>query len=348
MAATAPYSLNFPKHDAREFIELTWINGGDLQHAFEIEIYVNDGSTTPFYTIGRTPSYLTRVDLPVNTLINGVEYKWRVRVYNQANDVSPWSDYSLIIASARPAPTITNVSGTLYAQRYTFIGAYSQAQNVAIKSYRFRLFREGSVIAESPLTFSTDIRGTFALETETAYEIELETVSQNDVTGISSRYPFTTSYQKPTQSQAVVAQNAKELAAVRLQWRNPTIITLPTTKPAQFVPGVYDQALSLADGNAVYYNEQFSGNSTVMFWAIPAVDSSEFNGVIARLRDTYREFIEIGYDHVGKRFFCRFKNRGQTIVRGSSTKTFSANTPIFIAFNHNACYVGINGAFERF
>jgi len=348
MAVQTPYSLNFPRADAREQIELTWINGGDLQSAFEIEVYVNDGSASPFYTIGKTPGYAGSVKIPVNKLINGVEYKWRVRIYNAVGSVSAWSDYSLIIASARPTVTITNASGTLYAQRYTFIGTYAQANSVAIKSYRFCLYLDGELTQESEWTYSNDIKAAFVLETDKSYEIELEALSQYDVYGISVKYPFVTSYQKPSQSQGIIATNDKERAAVRLQWRNPTVITLPTLKQPQYKTGVYGQALDLSDGNAVWYSADFNGQSTVMFWAIPSVGSTQLNGVFAKVRNTYREFVEVGFDGATKRFYCRVKNKAETIVRGSSVKSFNANTPIFIAFTQTDCYVGINGVFERF
>lgn len=348
MAVLAPYSLNFPKADATAEILLTWLVGGDLQYAFEIEIYVNDGSTTPFYSVGRTPSYTSQAKLPANTLINGVEYKWRVRTYNATNQVGPWSDYSLIRASSWPVPTIANVSGTIHAQNYRFEGVYSQPENVPIKSYYFRLYQGGRIIRESPVTYSQEISATFSLESDQEYEVDLVVVSQYDITGISPKYPFDTSYQKPGASTGIVAQNLRDQGAVRIQWQNPTVITLPTAKEPQFVPGVYDRALNLADGNEVSYRASFSGQSTVMFWVIPAQDSVDFGGEITRLASSGGGYVAVGYDNPTQKFYAVVKNGAQTLVRGSTVKSFSVGDHVFLAVTQQDCYVGIGGVIERF
>ncbi|GAA4082740.1 hypothetical protein [Actinomadura miaoliensis] len=97
--------------DATTPATFTWTfndpNPQDRQSAFQLEIYnVNSGALV--HDTGTTTSTVTAYTLPANTLNNGIEYRWRVRTWDDLGEMSPWSAYGTFVTSNSGSLTITD------------------------------------------------------------------------------------------------------------------------------------------------------------------------------------------------------------------------------------------------
>lgn len=87
----------------------------DSQTAYRLEI---DNSTTgaSAYDSGKVSSSSESHDLPADSINNDEDYRWRVRVWDSEDAVSPWSDYGTFTTSSTGVvdiidPTVDNESG---------------------------------------------------------------------------------------------------------------------------------------------------------------------------------------------------------------------------------------------
>ena len=111
VAPTAPVLTPKTNFDATAATTFEWTftdpNAGDTQSAYDLEIQRTDTSTTVVAT-GKTASTASQRAITGGTLTNGLSYRWRVRTWDAADLVGPWSDYGTFSTSAGGTVTITD------------------------------------------------------------------------------------------------------------------------------------------------------------------------------------------------------------------------------------------------
>lgn len=205
--------------DATKDIVVSWVNSGDRQTAYQIQFYDNADNTL-IHDTGKLLSYSPIHNLLANTLTNGITYKYQITVYNQL-DQSISSDWIILKCSSTPTCNITNLSATILNSSYLFQGTFSQAESVAIKSFRFILYDSfDSIVSLSDEIFSSTIEYEFlGLKNDTDYQIELQVKSQDNLLGTTGKLSFHVQYDVPNTALNLESENITDKAAVRLSWR---------------------------------------------------------------------------------------------------------------------------------
>lgn len=148
--------------DASEDMAVTWqVNGtgNTPMVAFKIDIMLNDTASTLLYSTGQVPlsepfygtdslgnpeyftATITAEALDAAGIVNDAEkvYKFLITQWWSAAESVLQSSASAFIARAKPVVSIENFEQTVASLRYTFEGAYSQAQGDPIEWARWQI-----------------------------------------------------------------------------------------------------------------------------------------------------------------------------------------------------------------
>ena len=207
-------------------ITISWVNQGDRQYSYQIKIYDNPTSTLA-YDSTKITSFNSFHIVPEGTLINGIQYKYQITVWNQ-NNVSAVSEWVLFKCSTTPTIQFANVAEDdyVYNNSYLFTVSYAQAESVPIKSWKMIIYDESmAVLAITDEIFSEIIEYQFSgLNNNTIYYIECQARSQDNLLASTDKVKFNVQYEVP---EAVIELETKNLAregATQLQWNISQII----------------------------------------------------------------------------------------------------------------------------
>jgi len=219
-------SPNNVSRDSRENIIISWVNNGDRQYHYQIQIYRNEDNEL-VYDTSKVSSLNTFHTVLGGTLVNGVVYKYRITVWNQYNE-SATSDWIILKCSSVPTCSFTNISdgSEILNASYLFQGIYSQNEGVPIKSWSMILYDENDyIIGTTGVQYSDVIEYKFeGLHNEKNYKIELQVRSQDDLIATTGKISFYVRYEVPASAIKLQAENVPEKAGVRLSWRVTQII----------------------------------------------------------------------------------------------------------------------------
>lgn len=148
--------------------------GGDMVYHNELCITDNADSVTVVYDRKNTTFDFVHT-IPSGSLTNGKEYQLKLRTYNENNQYSEWSNLVLMKTMSPISLSIENiVDGQVNTQNPLFVATYSQAENIKVSSYRYILYKKGTVIDSSDEIFSENIQYQFrGLENKETYTIQL-------------------------------------------------------------------------------------------------------------------------------------------------------------------------------
>ena len=163
--------------------------------------------------------------LPANTLVNGVNYRAKIRVGDINNNWSQFSEYVLFWAFASPVITITTIDydnqNRVYNQTVNFETTYIHPNNEILQSYRYLLYDSNQnlmtsfseVFADGSVPLTQEITG---LNNGELYYLEVKTQSVNgqlSSTGLINFKPF---YIVPRLSAILTPENSPEQGGVKL------------------------------------------------------------------------------------------------------------------------------------
>jgi hypothetical protein len=162
--------------------------------------------------------------VPAGTLVNGIQYKARVRTFSISGTPSAWSDWSFFWCFETPTVLITDPSdGEVQNQNYIFVGSYDGQD--PIRSYKYLLYArnnsELTLVDQSPELFDvvdpTNLTYEFTdLENEGFYSIELITISEHEMEATSGLVEFRAWYLAPKLEAALDVESLIDQSAVRL------------------------------------------------------------------------------------------------------------------------------------
>jgi hypothetical protein len=111
LSPTAPTLTAKANYDATAAATFAWTfndpNPGDVQSAYQMVIERTDTGATVSDS-GKVASAVSSRNVTGGTLTNGLSYRWRVRTYDAADAVSPYSTYGTFSTAAGGTVTITS------------------------------------------------------------------------------------------------------------------------------------------------------------------------------------------------------------------------------------------------
>lgn len=267
-----PYSISIKGQNlpADELIKLTWQTSGDLSVAYQIKVYKNSDNNLA-YDSTKLTSFAKTHTIPVDSLINGIEYKIQISLWNSANE-SINSDFEVFFCSSRPVVTIPAI-GTINSPSYNFTASYSQNESVPIRSWIVYLYNSDNVkIFQSDIKTTATIGYLFSnLKSNDNYYIEFEAASSKGLVATSGKISFEVSYTQPNININLSAENTDD-AGIQLSWKTIQIIGSTTNAPV-YIDGekidLTNDTFSFSDGFSV------DGDFTLKLWfesIVPDVD----------------------------------------------------------------------------
>ncbi len=315
----SPNNLSYPSSAP---IEVTWANNGDTMMAFEINIEKNSDGTQVFNST-KISSYTPKYTIPVNTLTDGVEYRFTIKVFNNV-DASVVSDYKVFRCSSKPTVTIPN-DGFIRNQVATISATYSQSEGVGLKCYKFILYDEfDNILEQSNYIYNSNLIYTFAykLNDNATYKFECVAISDLDVLGSSGAIPLIADYIPPQVKFNLGAQSFTDKPYVRLEWTTVRIVG-ETTGITLY--DVQNNKLDVTQGS-VFFDEGFTlnGNFSLRLW----FENPSTNVDLIEVAGTNGTIVIRFYDNK----FHAFKNiAGITIhVATNTLLPFTATDKIFL------------------
>ncbi len=166
-----------------------------------------------------------RHTLPSSALVNGVNYRAKIRTKDISNNWSSFSNSLLFWCYSKPSLYITTINyddqNRVYNQTVIFETIYSQSENELLQSYRYLLYDENkNLLSSFPEHYSDgndmltqEIAG---LENGRLYYIEVITLSPNGNMGTSGLINFKPFYIAPKFTMTLTPENLIEQGAVKI------------------------------------------------------------------------------------------------------------------------------------
>lgn len=163
--------------------------------------------------------------LPADTLVNGINYRAKIRVGDINNNWSQFSEYIFFWVLQSPVLEITTIDynnqNRVYNQTVNFETTYSQANSEALQSYRYLLYDNNQDLmvsfpekfANGSLPLTQEITG---LGNGVLYYLEVKTQSVNGQQGSTGLINFKPFYITPKLLSTLVVENAPEQGALKL------------------------------------------------------------------------------------------------------------------------------------
>lgn len=154
IAPTAPTLTPKSNFDASSSQTFAWTFNDpnlptDSQSAYQLEI--SDASTgVVALDTGKVASATSSRNVAGGTIANGADYRWRVRTYDAADVVSPWSEYGLFSTSAGGTVTITSPATDFPASLITDDLPVSWSTTGTTQAaYRVWLYRGATLVSDT-------------------------------------------------------------------------------------------------------------------------------------------------------------------------------------------------------
>jgi len=212
--------LPFPSTQAQNFIFSYSGSNQATQNNLVIQKNI-DNSVSYDQTI---QSFALNHPLPINSLINGVEYKAKIRVGDVANNWSNFSDWIYFYVLSSPTiliPTI-DINNKVYNSTINFTATYSQLENELLQSYKFLLYNSNQNLLQ---TYSEQFsNGTIppisqeitGLENEELYYLEVKGISIHSQLSTSGLIAFTPFFITPRLITTLNVENLPSQGAIKL------------------------------------------------------------------------------------------------------------------------------------
>lgn len=209
VAPNAPALVDVAGFDASSAYTFGWAfsddNSADTQTAYELQIQRVSDSVDIVATGKVVSTALTRV-VNAATLVNGVNYRWRVRTWDALDTQGAWTSYDTFLTAALGTLTITDPAAddpvgydeATVDLTWTYVqgDGYVQTQ----RRIRVLLDSDGSVLSDTTMQASVATSETVAIPTSVRVRIELSIVTNapGTPTVTTTRY-MTSDYATPMQ-----------------------------------------------------------------------------------------------------------------------------------------------------
>jgi hypothetical protein len=159
VAPNAPALVDEAGYDATAARVFAWAfsdpNSADAQTAYQLQIQrVSD--SVDIVDSGKVVSAVASRTVAANALVNGVNYRWRVRTYDALDSVSSWSSYDTFTVSAIGTLTVTSPAADnpagIDTSSLNIAWSYVQANGYVQTQRRVRVLRVSDSVVLSDTT----------------------------------------------------------------------------------------------------------------------------------------------------------------------------------------------------
>lgn len=255
--------------DATQNHIIEFISQGDQVFFNELEII--DNNTNKQVYLQKQETFKFEHNILANSLVNGTEYKARIKVYNISNEVSEWSDYVYFQCLSTPTIDIINFDKTtdnqnlVGNQTFNPKGSYHQTENEPIKSYKYFLYDEHEVLlSQSKEIFNSNLTYEFTnLQNEKHYYIGLKIITQHGIE-VSIKRQFLVRYIQPKMANAIKLKNDYQNASIGIRTNVIQVLFKLLQGKISFENG---EIINLKNGS-IYTNKENGFNLTNNKWTM--------------------------------------------------------------------------------
>ncbi len=220
-AVTLLPKANFDASASAQFAWTFSDPNGDTQSAYQLEISrVSDGVVV--FDSGKTASSTWSRTLAGSTITNGVDYRWRVKVWDSQDAASEWSAYGTFTTTAGGSVTITSPAADNPLNVITDdIPVSWSVTGTTQAAYRVWLYRGTTLVSDTGWIASTATTATVSgMLSDQTHEIRVQVRNASAVaTNTASRF-LTPSFSTPEVPEVTVQPNPAE-GYVRIVVENP-------------------------------------------------------------------------------------------------------------------------------
>lgn len=203
---------NFPATEARSF---TWTFRHDdpnaAQTAYQVEIMRVSDSVVVHDSTKVTSSTASHL-LAAGTLVDGVDYQWRVKTWTTNDTAGSFSDYDTFRCQSRPTVAITAPTASQVITTVAVEVAWSYSHAEAQDAYRVQLFNNvtDALVETSGIVTSALQAHTFQVLTDGDYRAEVEAFNASDVANVAVDVVFSVDTVPPPTPTIVVTPSSDE------------------------------------------------------------------------------------------------------------------------------------------
>ena len=189
-----------------------------------------------------------------------------------SNFITATSAFSFKV-KALPVQSISNILSTITARHYTFLGAYTQAQNTEVKYHRWSLYdTSNNTIDDTGNVYSSYLSYSFdGFISGNGYTIKLLTMNNDGIETITTE-TFTVSYSAPVVSAPPKIEFLDDKNAVKLYYygakQNTPVTTGATYSIVDSTVFPDNKQLEITNGEITYNHDTFD-NMSVMLQFVP-------------------------------------------------------------------------------
>lgn len=222
LVPNAPTLGSRPDFDAGSAVAFPWIfsdpNIGDGQASYQLQIQRVSDSVNVVDT-GQVTSTTSSYTSTAGALVNGVSYRWRVRVWDGLGGVSAYSAYSTFAANSAGTLTITDPVADdpagIITSSYPVVWTYAQSSGYTQTQRRVRVLdaTTSAVYSDTTMQASTTLGYTVTgLPSGVRVKIEVTLINSNGGTSpVATRY-LTSTWASPSTPTFVGSVNVASTA----------------------------------------------------------------------------------------------------------------------------------------
>lgn len=207
LSPNAPALTTRSNFDATSAATFAWTPGdanpADYQTKYDLEVSrVSDSVVV--YAPATVVSTISSASIPASTLVNGTNYRWRVRTYDVIGTAGAWSAYGTFTTAATGTLTITAPSADnqtgIDTSSYNVTWGYTQADGQTQAQRRVRVIRtsDSAVISDTTMQVNTTSNYTITgLESGKEYRIEVSLINSASITVPVVSRLITPNYSQP-------------------------------------------------------------------------------------------------------------------------------------------------------
>jgi hypothetical protein len=242
------------------------INGNITQYGYRIYIRENSDNSVIYDSTFILSSSSEHI-IPASTMTEGIQYKWQVLSYYGVSDYTE-SNWELFYVVEEPNITLLDTPTT--EQNYTFSSLYFHAQNVAVKTYDYKLYLGSDLttaIADSgeiypeELVFNplTPLEYEFTgLVSDVEYGVECIVIDQNDYEITTGIILFTVTYSAPQPTDYLTITPLEDIGAIQLDWANLKSVVGVVDGDYEFLSGFEYDSGSVGEVVDEYISEEIN------------------------------------------------------------------------------------------
>ena len=262
--------------------------------SYRLEIFNNADNSLLFdstqTSISVEKGETLEVNLPANTVTNGLTIKWRITVFSGADSAT---SFETVVDTAQTPVVGLTISSPVQSQQLTIFPTYSQAQGVDWRHYQVFLRDDSGEIRFQSAQITTGalefiLTGLVDGTTDT---VEVVFVALNGLTATTGQITFTVDYNAPSLNVRVNSVVNCETSGVELSYPAPIIINGIEVGTPEFIDNFFATGIvgmELDTGESVTWSPQggIPTSMTTLLYPVQFDDNTDKDNIVSLRNST--------------------------------------------------------------